>query len=250
MRHERACLTVDCVGSAMTSSSGTSTPRSSTARSTRRTCGGSTSVAVAARWALDRGRWDDAARHALAVIGDPRESPWTYHQVLCVLALLRARRGDPGARDALVPGVRGRRPVSRSVSPTWTWRRPVQRSRGWSAPSSDVDAANDRDAVGGGRAGGRQGGCLPARLLAAARRPRGRWTHRRTTRGRTRLHSPADGREAAEEWTRRSCPYEAALALYTSAAWRPCGRRTASCGDSALARWRRSWPASYEGRGP
>ena len=59
-------------------------------------------VAVAARWALDRGRWDDAARHALAVIGDPRESPWTHHEALCVLALLRARRGDPGARDALV----------------------------------------------------------------------------------------------------------------------------------------------------
>jgi DNA-binding CsgD family transcriptional regulator len=57
--------------------------------------------AVAARWALDRGRWDDAVGYARAVIDDPRESPWTHHESLCVLALVRARRGDPGARDAL-----------------------------------------------------------------------------------------------------------------------------------------------------
>jgi DNA-binding CsgD family transcriptional regulator len=57
--------------------------------------------AVAARWALDRGRWDDAVGYAGAVIDDPRESPWTHHESLCVLALVRARRGDPGARDAL-----------------------------------------------------------------------------------------------------------------------------------------------------
>jgi DNA-binding CsgD family transcriptional regulator len=58
-------------------------------------------LAVAARWALDRGRWDEAVRHAGAVIEDPRESPWTHHEALCVLALVRARRGDPDARRAL-----------------------------------------------------------------------------------------------------------------------------------------------------
>ena len=58
-------------------------------------------LAVAARWDLDRGRWDDAARHAGAVLDDPRESPWTHHEALCVLALVRARRGDPDARQAL-----------------------------------------------------------------------------------------------------------------------------------------------------
>ena len=57
--------------------------------------------AIAARWALDRGRWEDAVRHAVAVIDDPRESPWTHHEALCVLALVRARRGDPGAGDVL-----------------------------------------------------------------------------------------------------------------------------------------------------
>jgi DNA-binding CsgD family transcriptional regulator/tetratricopeptide (TPR) repeat protein len=57
--------------------------------------------AVAARGTLDRGRWDEAVRHAAAVIDDPRESPWTHHEALCVLALVRARRGDPDARKAL-----------------------------------------------------------------------------------------------------------------------------------------------------
>jgi DNA-binding CsgD family transcriptional regulator len=58
-------------------------------------------LAVAARWALDRGRWDDAVGYADAVLDDPRESPWTHHEALCVLALVRTRRGDPGAREAL-----------------------------------------------------------------------------------------------------------------------------------------------------
>jgi DNA-binding CsgD family transcriptional regulator len=58
-------------------------------------------LAVAARWALDRGRWDDAVGYANAVLDDPRESPWTHHEALCVLALVRTRRGDPGAREAL-----------------------------------------------------------------------------------------------------------------------------------------------------
>jgi DNA-binding CsgD family transcriptional regulator/tetratricopeptide (TPR) repeat protein len=58
-------------------------------------------LAVAARVALDRGRWDDATRHAAAVMDDPRESPWPHHEALLVLALVRARRGDPGADEAL-----------------------------------------------------------------------------------------------------------------------------------------------------
>lgn len=58
-------------------------------------------LAVGARHLLERGRWDEAARHVAGVLDDPRESPWPHHQALWVLALLRARRGDPGARDAL-----------------------------------------------------------------------------------------------------------------------------------------------------
>ena len=50
---------------------------------------------------LAQGRFDDASRRAVAILDDPRESPWPHHTALVVLALVRARRGDPGARDAL-----------------------------------------------------------------------------------------------------------------------------------------------------
>jgi DNA-binding CsgD family transcriptional regulator/tetratricopeptide (TPR) repeat protein len=58
-------------------------------------------LAIAARHALDGGRWDDAIAHAMAVLDDPRDSPWPHHEALLVLGLVRARRGDPGAFDAV-----------------------------------------------------------------------------------------------------------------------------------------------------
>ncbi len=58
-------------------------------------------LALAARNALDRGRWTEAADLADRLLQDPRESPWPHHEALVVLALVRARRGDPGASAAL-----------------------------------------------------------------------------------------------------------------------------------------------------
>jgi DNA-binding CsgD family transcriptional regulator len=58
-------------------------------------------LAYAARNALDRGRWAEAADFAERLLQDPRESPWPHHEALVVLALVRARRGDPGAGAAL-----------------------------------------------------------------------------------------------------------------------------------------------------
>ena len=58
-------------------------------------------LALAARYALDRGRWTEAADLANRILQDPRESPWPHHEALVVLALVRARRGDPGATSAL-----------------------------------------------------------------------------------------------------------------------------------------------------
>lgn len=58
-------------------------------------------LALAARVSLDRGEWGAAIDDAIALLEDPRESPWPHHEALLVLALVRARRGDPGARDAL-----------------------------------------------------------------------------------------------------------------------------------------------------
>jgi DNA-binding CsgD family transcriptional regulator/tetratricopeptide (TPR) repeat protein len=54
-------------------------------------------IACRARLELDRGNWDEAARHALTAIRDPRTFPVPRIYALCVLGLLRARRGDPDA---------------------------------------------------------------------------------------------------------------------------------------------------------
>lgn len=58
-------------------------------------------LAWAARNALDRGAWDDAVDYSAAVLDDPRESPWPHCEALRVLGLVRARRGDPRADDAI-----------------------------------------------------------------------------------------------------------------------------------------------------
>lgn len=57
-------------------------------------------LALAARNALDLGRWDDAIGYASAVLDDPRDSPWPHHEAWLVVALVRSRRGDPGAAAA------------------------------------------------------------------------------------------------------------------------------------------------------
>jgi DNA-binding CsgD family transcriptional regulator len=58
-------------------------------------------LAMSALSFLAQGRFDDATGRAIAILDDPRESPWPHHTALVVLALVRARRGDPGAREAL-----------------------------------------------------------------------------------------------------------------------------------------------------
>jgi DNA-binding CsgD family transcriptional regulator len=62
-------------------------------------------LALAARVSLDRGDWGAAIADVVALLEDPRESPWPHHEALLVLSLVRARRGDPGARDALEAAV-------------------------------------------------------------------------------------------------------------------------------------------------
>jgi DNA-binding CsgD family transcriptional regulator len=54
-----------------------------------------------ARIELDQGRWDEAAEAAAAVLRIRRESIMPRIIGLVVLALVRARRGDPGHRDLL-----------------------------------------------------------------------------------------------------------------------------------------------------
>jgi DNA-binding CsgD family transcriptional regulator/tetratricopeptide (TPR) repeat protein len=58
-------------------------------------------LALMARSQLDQARWSDAAQSATLLLQDPRDSPWPHHEALLVLALVRGRRGDPGAREAV-----------------------------------------------------------------------------------------------------------------------------------------------------
>jgi DNA-binding CsgD family transcriptional regulator/tetratricopeptide (TPR) repeat protein len=58
-------------------------------------------LAFRARFELDQGRWDEAADTAETVLGIHRTSTSPRILALCVLALLRARRGDPGWSELL-----------------------------------------------------------------------------------------------------------------------------------------------------
>ena len=79
----------------------TSPRRSSSASRTTRISGGST------RSRSRRGTRSTAVAgprrptSPTRLLQDPRESPWPHHEALVVLALVRARRGDPGATAAL-----------------------------------------------------------------------------------------------------------------------------------------------------
>jgi DNA-binding CsgD family transcriptional regulator len=162
--------------------------------------------AVAARWALDRGRWDDAAAYADAVLDDPRESPWTHHEALCVLALVRARRGDPGARDALSDAAAVG--VPREEEFAHVDLAAARSEVAWLEGAADeVDAATaemlssglgDPDALARLRFWRRLAGLDRGAPVDGpgpyALGPAGRW------------------QEAAEEWDDSSRPYEAALA--------------------------------------
>jgi DNA-binding CsgD family transcriptional regulator len=58
-------------------------------------------LAILARSLLDQGRWTEATEVAAQLLEDPRDSPWPHHEALLVLGLVRARRGDPGAHEAI-----------------------------------------------------------------------------------------------------------------------------------------------------
>ena len=166
--------------------------------------------AVAARWALDRGRWDDAVRHAGTVIDDPRESPWTHHEALCVLALVRARRGDPGARDALADAAAVGVPAEERFAHVDLAA--ARAEVAWLERSVDeVDAATAATLAVAVESGDSEA-VTRLLLLAEPRGPRRRRAAS-TARDPTRSRSPAAGSEAAAEWTERRCPYETALAL-------------------------------------
>jgi len=168
--------------------------------------------AYATRVALDTGRWDDAADGAKAVLRLPRCSTMVRILALVVLALVRARRGDPEVRTLLdeawalgesteeLPRI-GPVAVARAEV-AWLLGRPDEIVE---ATDAALDLAVNREST------WRVGELLSWRRRAGVRdevavEPRGPFA----------AQIAGDWREAAREWTQIGCPYEAALALADS----------------------------------
>jgi len=157
---------------------------------------------------LAQGRFDEATQKATAILEDPRESPSPHHTALVVLALVRARRGDPGARDALdaiadvdvspddvetlIEGAEADAEIA------WLERRPDAVA---AATDTCLQLARDADST--------EAVCR----LAFWRRLAGIETAvPEDASGPHALALAGRWEQAAEEWTRRGQPYEAALA--------------------------------------
>jgi DNA-binding CsgD family transcriptional regulator len=169
-------------------------------------------LALSALSSLAQGRLDDASRRAVAILDDPRESPWPHHTALVVLALVRARRGDPGARDALAEtstvdlqpeefdAVVDQAAAHAEIA--WMDRRPDE--------VRDATEATLQEAIG-------RGDTEATSRLVFWRRLAGLETGVPTgASGPYALALAGAWQEAAAEWTRRGQPYESALALSLS----------------------------------
>ena len=166
-------------------------------------------LAVLGRSLLDQGRWTEATEVAARLLEDPRDSPWPHHEALLVLGLVRARRGDPGAHEA------------------------IQLARAVGVPDEECDALVDRGAAAAEVAwlehdAGKVEASTRAVLREALERDDDEAVCRLSYwRGLADLETPElssdEGpyalaltgrwRAAADAWVELGCPYEAAFAL-------------------------------------
>lgn len=158
---------------------------------------------------LDRDRWDDAAADAAVVLADPQTSAIVQISALAVLGLVRARRGDPNAAEALD------RALELAV-PTGEFQRLTQVAAARAelallagdleraaaeARLVDIESVPERWAASELAVWVARAGADPPRVEAAE-------PYARELAGR---HA-----EAAAWWSERGCRYEAALAVDTS----------------------------------
>jgi len=165
-----------------------------------------------ARLELDRGRWTEAADSAATVLGIHRTSTTPRIRVLCVLALVRARRGDPGWAELLDE-------ASGLAAPTGELLRlgPVATARAetaWLNGDPDGVAAASEPVL--RLASELEHGPLIGEL-AGWRRLAGLDTELEGEMPEAyRLQAAGSWREAAELWSELGCPYESAIALAES----------------------------------
>jgi DNA-binding CsgD family transcriptional regulator/tetratricopeptide (TPR) repeat protein len=168
--------------------------------------------AYGARIALDTGRWDDAADGAHSVLRMPRRTTMIRILALVVLALVRARRGDPEVRPLLdeaqaLGEQSGELP---RIGPVAVAKAEIAWLLG--RPDEIIEATDAALEL----AVSRQSTWRVGELLS--------WRRRADVRDEVtvQLSEPfaaqiaGDWREAARQWRQIGCPYEAALALADS----------------------------------
>jgi DNA-binding NarL/FixJ family response regulator len=166
-------------------------------------------LAYRARAELDQGRWPEAVDSAESVLCIPRTSTLPRIHALVVLGLVRARRGDPGVREALDEALALAQPSNE-----------LQRVE--SVAAARAEAAwleGNRDAV----------AAETQATLVLAARCRAAWAIGELAcwRRRAGIHEEAPARaaepyalelagewaRAAETWSAIGCPYETAIVL-------------------------------------
>lgn len=169
-------------------------------------------LAHTARVALDRGSWDDAVDAANAVLRVPRTSTTPRILTLVVLALVRARRGDPEAGILLDEAWALAEPTGElpricpvavaKAEAAWLLGRDGEVAE---ATAKALELAVERESV-----------WRASELLSWRRRVGLRDDVSVKLRGPFAAQVSGRPLEAAREWTRIGCPYEAALALADS----------------------------------
>ena len=191
-------------------------------------------LSLRVRLELNGGAWTDATSTADVILAEIRDSPEPRLQALLVLALVRARRGDP---DTDLSSRRRDLIVSAASDPGWHASLACVRAEvAWL--ERRLDGVRDETAVVVANSAGDAGVVVGrrARVLAPEERDR----RRRTGGGDRAVVAPARGdwRGAADAWRARDRPYETALALSEADDEEALRDPSRSCSDSGPAQWR------------
>jgi DNA-binding CsgD family transcriptional regulator len=175
-------------------------------------------VALGARADLDHGRWSDAAAGAARVLRTARTQGSAPALARSVLALVRARRGDPGVDDALkfpLPaddaGSARPRPVPAAPPTSKMYLAAARAEIAWltGQPTAVLQVTEEAfDLAIRADAGWAVGELAYWRWRAGIVEEVPAGADERHT-----LSIRGEWRRAAEYWTELGCPYEAALAL-------------------------------------
>jgi DNA-binding CsgD family transcriptional regulator len=175
-------------------------------------------VALGARADLDRGRWSDAAAGAARVLRTARTQASPPALARSVLALVRARRGDPGVDDALefpvaaddASGAR-QRPVPAAPPTSKLYLAAARAEIAWlkGEPTAVLEATEEAfDLAVRADAGWAVGELAYWRWRAGIVEEVPASAAELYT-----LSIRGDWRRAAERWSELGCPYKAALAF-------------------------------------